>query len=497
MEPITAIDVSTSEHKVAVLNAQGHATVVTSHSSAGGFGANMFFSDTGVLFGQDADANCFKCPDRYVRKWKPKLGTDVVLATAANGEAVLARDCLELTLQRIVESVQVTTGHRVHQVVLTVPARSSQRAIDEMLSVCAKLGLKVIRIVKEPVAAAIADGLYLQPAAVVLAVDVGAGTTDVAVLEIHNTEIDVKVVDGLPDLGGSDIDSIIIDYALSQYANEHGHLPKLDDDPMAGLSLIQQAQTAKVVACRTGQASLLVVFSGKATRVDLTIDRLDELCKEWTSKIITLSKSARDASQAQGKTVERILLCGGAALMPSLREQMENSLGIPTKLAPDPLHAVVKGAVIAGRMELEQQGHTLVVDGVRLPPVKWRLTQVTSEDIGITTLTDDRQREVLSTVIPRGTRYPGKYRAAFQTAEIGQTSAEVEICLGRGGADRSECEVLGTIEMTDLPPVHDRLHPIDVVMEIDRHGVLTVVATDPVGGKVFPLQVEWRKPNAA
>jgi molecular chaperone DnaK len=460
-------------------------------------GASVYFGNDATYFGQDADTLAVGNPGPYASFWKRDLGTDTEVAMGPGGVPLKARDCARVTFVRLKEQIEKATGHMVNEVILTCPASFAQRPREELVGAAGEAGLKVLSLVSEPVAAGLGIGVHQRGDRLVLMIDVGAGTTDIAVLQVRNGDVSVIAIGGVAKLGGCDMDAAILRMAREEFRKQHGSVPDLDADPAVGLTLVQQVERAKIVTCRTGRGMVLVVYDGKTTKVELTTERLERTCATVVDQIAQCAKSVlRDAGK-QVSDIQEVNLVGGAAQFPSIRRSVEQALGVSVTVPGDPLYAVVKGGVIAGRMEMERLCRPVVVDGRRLPALRQQLTERSSLDIGVTTVTPDRDREINSVIIPRNSLIPGTYAEVFQLAEPGQTTALIELLQGSAGADRKECRPFGEFEMADLPAIHDRPHGIRIEVVIDRNGMLTARACDQIGGAEFSAQVPWRLPNVA
>src|SRR5690606_14611921 len=106
-------------------------------------------------------------------------------------------------------------------------------------------GLKVLRIINEPTAAALAYGLDKQNKdSKVVVFDCGGGTHDVSVLELGDGVFEVKATEGDTHLGGDDFDQKIIDWLADEFKSSDG--VDLRKDPMALQRLKEAAEKAKV-----------------------------------------------------------------------------------------------------------------------------------------------------------------------------------------------------------------------------------------------------------
>ena len=120
--------------------------------------------------------------------------------------------------------------------------------------------------------------------------------------------------------------------------------------------------------------------------------------------------------------------------------------------------------------------------GRKLPTLEYRVRDVTAHAVGVTTVTDTKE-QVNAVILGQGKPMPSDHVAAFALAEPGQTEALIELLEGRDGAPKEQCKPLGHFALAGLKPIHDRPHPIDIRISIDRNGILTAEAYDAISEK--------------
>ena len=139
-------------------------------------------------------------------------------------------------------------GEKVTEAVITVPAyfNDAQRQATKDAGEIA--GLKVLRVLPEPTAAAVAYGIDRKKNEKVLVFDLGGGTFDVSVLESTNDEegqvFSVESINGDTHLGGDDFDEELINFLAEEFRKQEGI--DLRKDPMALQRLKEAAEKAKI-----------------------------------------------------------------------------------------------------------------------------------------------------------------------------------------------------------------------------------------------------------
>ena len=195
-------------------------------------------------------------------------------------------------------------------------------------------GAKEVTLIEEPVAAAIGAGIDITLPFGNLIVDIGGGTTDIAVISLGDT-----VVSSSLKVAGNDFDQAIIRYVRRVH------------------NLFIGEQTAEAVKIRIGGAyprpqtdTMEVkgrnVITGLPKTVTLTSEEVREALKETTAQIVEAIHGVLETTPPElaADIAERgIILTGGGSLLEGLEELIEETTGINTMTAEDPAHAVAEG----------------------------------------------------------------------------------------------------------------------------------------------------------
>jgi rod shape-determining protein MreB len=208
-----------------------------------------------------------------------------------------------------------------------------QRAVQEAAE---QAGVrKPAYIIEEPMAAAIGAGLPVQVPAGNMIVDIGGGTTEVAVISLGGIVASQSV-----RVGGDELDEAILTYIKKEY------------------SLALGERTAEEVKIALGSAWPLVeelhaeirgrdLVTGLPKTIVVSTEEIREAIEEPVSSIcdavkVTLDKTPPEL--AADIMEQGIVLAGGGALLTGLDTRLQHETGMPIVLAPDPLHAVAIGS---------------------------------------------------------------------------------------------------------------------------------------------------------
>ena len=195
--------------------------------------------------------------------------------------------------------------------------------------------LRVAGRLPEPAAVAIDYLYYLQHQApkeqrlagdefTAVVYDLGHGTFDTAAVTARSVGEPYQVwdTDGLPDVGGKDFDTRLLQELTEILAREHGYTPVNDQDRE---DLLREAVEAKHELSQQEEAVVqhLNRKDGSYLEVSLTRTRFEEITRDMVMDTLTKIQEIVDAQTAAGRTIQAIVLSGGASQMPMVRRALE------------------------------------------------------------------------------------------------------------------------------------------------------------------------------
>lgn len=182
--------------------------------------------------------------------------------------------------------------------------------------------------------------------------DLGGGTFDISILEMHDGVFEVKSTNGDTHLGGEDFDIALVNHLLEGFKKESGI--DLSGDRMAIQRIREAAEKAKIELSSTTQTEVNLPFitadaSGpKHINTKLLRSQFEALVSPLVQRTIDPCKKALSDANIKANSIDEVILVGGMTRMPRVVETVKSLFGREPSKGVNPDEAVAIGAAIQG-----------------------------------------------------------------------------------------------------------------------------------------------------
>jgi len=353
-------------------------------ANMGGYGGSNIFDNNIYIQSEDSfiigdskkqhsdPENFFEDVKRYIIDDNKKYNIPNL-----NNKIVTAQDIAQMVFETISQKVEKNENRKIDGVVITVPYSYGKKYRQRLQEAATNAGLNVIKLIEEPVAAAISYGLFgneieNNKKEKIAVFDLGGGTFDITIFnfeksDTQNAKIEVLNTDGVEKLGGKTIDELLSKKFMQHLQIDYSIFSKDKERSKFQSQINKVAKETKELLSDSDAEDIYENISingeNKELEMEISVEEFDNWLKD--NNIIGEIEDALDRAiydiDLEPEDIDRVVLAGGTSTIPIIKQIVEDFFGKKTEAKKDLGELVGHGAgILAGLSEDSSLQYTVV-----------------------------------------------------------------------------------------------------------------------------------------
>ncbi|GCF95330.1 molecular chaperone HscC [Enterococcus florum] len=425
-----------------------------------------------ILIGEIAKERLISHPQLTAAAFKRFMGTEKEYHLGSHTFTPI--ELSSLILSSLKEDAELFLNESCEEVVISVPAYFNNTQREATMEAARLAGMKVLNLLSEPTAAAMAYGLHREEDLSILVIDLGGGTFDVSLLEMFEGIMQVEAIAGDNQLGGEDFTQLIVKDCL----NKNQLLDEMLTAEVYSV-LYQKAEMLKKELAIQFSTSFEFEIGDASYCYELTKQAYEHLCEPLLTKMrFPIGRVLNDGNTAI-EEIDRVILIGGATKDPVVRNFLSKLLKTIPYTSINPDEAVGVGAGIQTALKKD-----------RSMVSEMMLTDVCAHSLGVECVQNFGSKMIgglFSPIIERNTTIPVSKVKTFYSIYDQQEKICFSIFQGESPHVKDNLKI-GEMEISI--PKAPKGYPVECRFTYDSNGLLEVLLTIKDTGKTHQLIIE-------
>jgi molecular chaperone DnaK len=499
---VAGYDFGTTTSEVAILDETGQPKVIPDLHGDPKVPSKVYFGPghKEILVGRAAVGMEFVEPGRTVVEAKRDIGTGKTYFSD-NGVDVTPELSATETFKHVRTSLIQYSGDdgAGSEAVIAVPANYLDNQRQAIKKAAEGAGIDVLQLINEPTAAGLAHGVNeKQGDRLVGFPDFGGGTFDFSVMKYSGEKVDVLASHGDAQLGGKDIDNVLLGKAAERFKAEHNIEVSPKKNPVDYLGILTECVRVKELLSSKREVKLVARFDGEQIVWDITRDEFKKYLAELMERARKVIFDGLDAAKISARDVDQVVLVGGSSRVVPYREMIGEVFGndkiVGGSVSPD--LAVAEGAAIKAGQIVWKAGDSLVTDKLEaIPAHAITASDVTPCSLGVNVQDRVSTGQYCSVILPKNSSIPAKISKKYGSTSPTQDTFVVLVLQGEQKQRVQDCLVVGQKKLI-LPPRNPKKKSLEVTMSYDESAMVKVLVHDLVSDKTYDITVDHYRKSA-
>ncbi|AFG38125.1 Hsp70 family protein [Spirochaeta africana] len=462
MKPVLGIDLGTTNSAMAIWNGSEPEIIPNDRGSRITPSVVAVHDSGEVLVGESAVNQAVVNARNTVYGVKRRMGTsDEYLL---NGRRFTPEEVSACIVRKLRLDAEEYLGVDVHDAVITVPAYFSERQRRATIEAGRLAGLRVLRILNEPTAAALAYASRCDSERVILVYDLGGGTFDVTCLRQTGSDFQVLATAGDPALGGVDFTDLLLQSVRQGFAADAGI-------ELADAVIVQQlremVERGKIELSSRDSAEFGFPFIGSDGRPlhlhrGISRSEFNAMIHGQVDRSLALTRQALTHAGIAAREVDALVLSGGSSRIPLIRQLLQEEFGSRQVSQVNPDEIVAMGAALQASLLQDNRDMSL--------------RDVTAFDLGV-----EIEQGRFVPLVKRNSPLPAAAERLFTTISDEQAAVEIHVLQGNQ-AVASGNSSLGRFLLDGIQRGRRGQPRIRIKFRVDADGLVHVGAIDQETG---------------